>query len=370
MSDEEDLGATDGTPDHATEAIGVLGAPASRRARRRPTRSRRGRVLLVLFLLTLPFLVAAGWFWYQVTPPGDPGAPVTVVIPKGTGIDGIAQRLEDHHVIGSALAFRIYARVSGSRSFQAGEYRLHQDLGAQAAMDALDHGPRQNFRKLALPPGLTFAQVAERVGQLPGRTTKAFLDAAAAGTIRSKFQPASVQSLEGLTWPDTYFVADTENEATILRRLVRTFDRHGAAVGLGAAPDPYRAVIVASLIQREAGLDVDRPLIAAVVENRLRDKMPLQIDATVVYARGGGTAPLTDADFARNSPYNTYKVAGLPPTPISTVTEASLRAALAPANVPYKYYVLTDKSGKHAFAVTFAEHEANIADARRRGVLP
>ena len=98
--------------------------------------------------------------------------------------------------------------------------------------------------------------------------------------------------------------------------------------------------------------------------------MPLQIDATVVYARGGGTAPLTDADFARDSPYNTYKVAGLPPTPISTVTEASLRAALAPANVPYKYYVLTDKSGKHAFAVTFAEHEANIADARRRGVLP
>ncbi len=370
MSDTEEPEDTDDGAPSPTEAIGVLGAPASRRARRRPRRSRRGRVLLVLFLLALPFLVAAGWFWYEVSPPGDPGRVVTVVIPKGTGVDGIAQRLEDRKVIGSALAFRIYARVSGSGSFQAGEYALRQDLGAQAAMDALDRGPRQHFRKLALPPGLTFAEIADQVGQLPGRTTKAFLDAAATGTIRSKFQPASVQSLEGLTWPDTYFVSDTETEQDILRTLVRTFDRHGDAVGLGASADPYRAVIVASLIQREAGLAVDRPLIAAVIENRLRDKMPLQIDATVVYARGGGTARLTDADFARNSPYNTYKVAGLPPTPISTVTEASLRAALSPANVPYKYYVLTDKSGKHAFAVTFAEHEANIADARRRGILP
>ena len=208
------------------------------------------------------------------------------------------------------------------------------------------------------------------MGQLPGHSAQGFSAAAATGTVRSKFQPATVQSLEGLTWPDTYLVADTESDTDVLRTLVRAFDRHGEAVGLGKAADPYRAVIVASLIQREAGVDEDRPLIAAVIENRLRDQMPLQIDATVVFARGGGTAPLTNADFARDSPYNTYRVAGLPPTPISTVTEASLRAALAPANVAYKYYVLTDKSGKHAFAVTFADHQANIADARRRGVLP
>ena len=129
-------------------------------------------------------------------------------------------------------------------------------------------------------------------------------------------------------------------------------------------------MIVASLIQREAGVDEDRPLIAAVIENRLRDGMPLQIDASVVYARGGGARPLTDADFTRESPYNTYIVKGLPPTPISTVTGPSLTAALHPASVPYLYYVLTDTSGKHTFAVTYAEHEANIADARRRGVIP
>jgi len=161
----------------------------------------------------------------------------------------------------------------------------------------------------------------------------------------------------------------TVTEADILRTIVTAFDRHATALGLPSSPDPYRTVIVASLIQREAGVDEDRPLIAAVIDNRLRQSMPLQIDATVLYARGGGTSPLTDADFARVSPYNTYKVQGLPPTPISTVGAASLTAALHPANVPYLYYVLTDKNGKHAFATTYAQHQANIADARRRGVI-
>ena len=187
--------------------------------------------------------------------------------------------------------------------------------------------------------------------------------------MRSKFEPAGTNSLEGLAWPDSYAIEDHENEAAILRTIVGAFDRHATAAGLPGSPDPYRTVIVASLIQREAGVDEDRPLIAAVVENRLRQGMELQIDATVLYARGGASGPLTDADFARDSPYNTYQVHGLPPTPISTVGLASLTAALHPADVAYLYYVLTDKDGKHAFATTYAQHQANIVDARRRGVI-
>lgn len=336
-------------------------------ARRRP---RRGlRVVLVLALLALPFFVAIGWFWYQVSPPGDPGRAVTVVIPRGDGVSGIADRLATRGVIGSSLAFRLYARFSGSTSFQAGTYRLRQDLGAADAIRALERGPRQHYEKLALPPGLTLAEITERVGAVPGRSADKFRSALEGGTVRSKFQPPTSQSLEGLTWPDTYLVEDHETELDILRTIVRSFDRHADEVGLAGSPDPYRTVIIASLIQREAGVASDRPLISAVIANRLRDAMPLQIDATVIYARGGGTRPLTDADFLLDSPYNTYRVAGLPPTPISTVTEAALRAALQPADVAFKYYVLTDESGRHAFAVTFAEHEANIADARRRGVL-
>ena len=352
------------------DGISVLGASTrrSRSARRRP--QRRGRVLLVVFLLALPFIVVGAWFWYQVDPPGSPGRAVIVTIPKGAGTAAIADRLEARGVVGSAFAFRVYAQVSGAPSVQAGEYRLQRGLGARAVIDALRRGPRQHYVKLALPPGLTFDEIAGRVGKLPGLSADRFRAVAASGTVRSKFQPATVTSLEGLTWPETYFVSSTETEKSILRTIVDAFDQHGDAIGLGQSADPYRTVVIASLIQREAALDVDRPLIAAVVENRLAEKMALQIDATVVYARGGGAAPLTDADFKRESPYNTYRVTGLPPTPISTVSEPTLRAALHPANVPFKFYVLTDKSGKHAFAVTFAEHQKNIADARRRGVLP
>jgi UPF0755 protein len=294
---------------------------------------------------------------------------VAVTIPKGEGVSGIADRLADRGVIGSSLAFSVYARLSGSTGFQAGSYRLHEDLGVRDAIDVLQRGPTQHYRTLALPPGLTFAEIAARIGALPGRSAARATALAADGRVRSKFEPAGVNSLEGLTWPESYAVEDHEHEADILRRIVATFDRKAAAAGLAASADPYRTVITASLIQREAGVDEDRPLIAAVVENRLRQNMPLQIDATVVYARGGGSAPLTDADFARQSPYNTYVVPGLPPTPISTVTLPSLTAALHPADVPYLYYVLTDKSGKHAFATTYAQHQANIADARRRGVI-
>ncbi len=346
----------------------MLGAP-SRRARRRGRR-RHGRLLLVLGLLALPFVVGAVWFWYQLDPIGSPGRPVTVTIPKGEGVSGIGDRLARRGVIGSSLAFSVYSRLSGSERIQAGRYRLRQDLGVRGAVDALERGPTQHFTALTLPPGLTFAEIADRIGALRGRSAARVNELATSGTVRSRYEPAGTNSLEGLTWADTYSVEDHESEIDILRTIVRAFDRHATEIGLATAPDPYRTVIVASLIQREAGVDEDRPLIAAVIENRLQADMPLQIDATVVYARGGGTAALTDADFARQSPYNTYRVRGLPPTPIATVSTASLQAALHPASVPYLYYVLTDTNGKHAFAVTYAEHQANVADARRRGVIP
>jgi UPF0755 protein len=360
-------------PDDAVEPepapIGVLRTPTRRDRRRpRPTR-RRGRLFLVLGLLLLPFVIVAIWFALQLDPIGDPGAPVVVTIPKGEGVSGIGDRLERKEVIGSSLAFSVYARLSGSSGFQAGTYRMRKDLGVRSAIDALERGPGQHYTTLALPPGLTFAEIATRIGALPGRTAARATELATTGQIRSKFEPDGTNSLEGLTWPDSYSVEDHETEADILRTIVGAFDRHATALGLPAVADPYRTVIVASLIQREAGVDEDRPLIAAVVENRLKQDMPLQIDATVLYARGGGTGSLTDADFARESPYNTYKVKGLPPTPISTVTAASLNAALHPADVPYLYYVLTDANGKHAFATTYAQHQANIADARRRGVI-
>ena len=232
--------------------IGVLGTP-SRRDRRGHRPRRRGRLLLVLGLLALPFVVAAAWFWYQLDPIGEPGRPVAVTIPKGEGVSGIGDRLARQDVIGSSLAFSVYARLSGSERFQAGRYSMRQDLGVRGAIDVLERGPSQHYTTLALPPGLTFGEIAARIGALPGRSADRATELATTGQVRSRFEPVGTNSLEGLTWPDSYSVEDHESEADILRTIVRAFDRHATALGLRRAPDPYRTVIVASLIQREAG---------------------------------------------------------------------------------------------------------------------
>ena len=192
---------------------------------------------------------------------------------------------------------------------------------------------------------------------------------AKSGTVRSKYEPADVHSLEGLTWPDTYAIAADATETQILEKIVAEFDKRADAAGLAnaatspSALSPYQAIVSASLIQREAGSDADQPLISAVITNRLKKGMLLQIDATLCYAKGGCPPVPTDADRKIDSPYNTYKVTGLPPTPIATVAEKALKAAMSPAAVDYLFYV-SDKNGKTYYASTQAEHDRNVQKAR------
>ena len=224
---------------------------------------------------------------------------------------------------------------------------------------------------LLLPPGLTTAEIAARVGEIPGKDAAKFLAVVTSGTIRSRYQPADVSSLDGFLFPDTYFIGATESEESIVRRLVDRFDEIGDKINLGSATKmtPYQTVIAASLIQKEAKLAEDAPLISAVIGNRLADEMLLQIDATLCLIKGGCPPGPTNADKEIDSPYNTYKNIGLPPTPICSVTEASLLAAMNPSDVKYKFYVLSDANGKHAFATTLAEHDRNVAAARAKGLL-
>jgi UPF0755 protein len=180
-----------------------------------------------------------------------------------------------------------------------------------------------------------------------------------------------VTSLEGLLFPDTYFVGAHWTDEQIIRLLVGQFDTVADKAGLANAQglSPYQVVVAASLIQTEAKVAEDAPLISAVIRNRLTKGMPLQIDSTLCYAKGGCPPLPTDADKLINSPYNTYVIAALPPTPISSVTAANLQAALNPASVPYIYYVIADANGKHAFATTLDEQNRNIAAARAKGLL-
>jgi uncharacterized YceG family protein len=225
--------------------------------------------------------------------------------------------------------------------------------------------------KLFLRPGLTLSQIGDVVATLPGHTKAGFLAAANSGRVRSHYEPAATSSLEGLLAPDTYFVGTTESDDSILRRLVTHFDALADQVGTNSATavPPYQTIIVASLVGQEAKLRADSPQVAAVIYNRIRARMPLQIDATLCYVKGGCPPVPTNADKLRNNPYNTYKIAGLPPTPIASVTTSALQAALQPAAVPYIYYVIGDSTGKLVFSTTLQQQTANIRAARAKGLL-
>ena len=367
MTRSEPDGSTGRSPD----------AEPGRSVRRQEATRRRRRtwaVIAVIGVLLLPFVVAAGWFLWQLSPPGGAGAAVTVEIQPGWGTKQAGDALQAHSVIGSSLVFQIWSKVSGSGTFRAGTYALRRRMGVRAASDALHRGPSSaaaatRHTVLALPPGLRLDQIATRVGALPGHDRAAFLALAHSGRIRSRYQGDQL-SVEGFTWPDTYFV-EHQTDEQILQTIVSEFDKHADTVNLASAPTTngltaQQTVVVASLVQAEAGNAADAPKVAAVITNRLHQGMPLQIDATLCYAKGGCPPVPTNTDKQIDSPFNTYRSTGLPPTPIMTVTEQSLRAALSPASVPYLFYV-TGKDGVTYFATTEAEHLANIKAHGVRG---
>ena len=300
---------------------------------------------------------------------------MAIEVKSGWGASEVADALSAKGVVGSSLVFKVWAAVTRAGPFKPGLYQIPHDIGVRGAMGYLEKGPiPEPDLRLLLPPGLTINQIADRVAQLPGHTRDSFLKVVNSGQIRSAYEPPEVNSLEGLLFPDTYFVAANESDDSIVHKLVNRFDQIATKIGLANSQatnglTPYQTIVSASLIQTEAKLPEDAPLISAVVVNRLRSGMMLQIDSTLCYAKGGCPPLPNNADKKLASPYNTYLNAGLPPTPIASVTEANLDAALHPAAVPYLYYVVADKSGKHAFATTLQEHNKNVAAARAKGLL-
>lgn len=347
----------------------------SRRASERIRTYRRNlATVMVIAAMLTPLAIASVWVLSNVESSTAGNADIPIEIKQGWTPKQAGDVLVQKGVISSSRAFQAVAASAGFTQYVAGRYDFVANSDARAALDTLRGGPRRNIPdlKLLLPPGLTLQQIADRVGKLPGKRADRFMEVARSNTIRSKYEPPGVTSLEGLTWPDTYFIGANETEAQILQKIVTQFDAKADAIGLGASgpsnggQSPYQALVSASLIEAEAGTASDAPLISAVIVNRLHDNMPLQIDATLCYAKGGCPPVPTENDRKIDSPYNTYKNRGLPPTPIKTVSEVALKAALNPAPVPFKYYV-SDSHGKTYYATTLAEHEKNVAKARNAG---
>jgi UPF0755 protein len=248
--------------------------------------------------------------------------------------------------------------------------------------------------EVVFPEGFTLAQVAARLERDAPGFTAAGVDAAlATGELPAPFRPAGVASYEGLVFPALYRVAAYETELDVLARMIEEMrsralanDIESAARRLGRTP--YELIIIASLIEKEVKIAEERALVARVIHNRLALDMELQVDAALYYGAPDGAvfADLKQAD----SPYNVYLHKGLPPTPIASAGEASLVAAMNPADDPADddalctartkrekrdecrllFYVLADAEGRHAFSTTYRLHEQNVAAAQAAGILP
>jgi UPF0755 protein len=346
-----------------------------------PKERRRVRALVKLSIavLLIPMLLLGGmkiWYDREIKRSVTNGAAVKVSIKDGAGTADIADILERANVIESALAFKIYTRINDPGTLKFGNYTLRKGMGVKASIAALRKGPKVQEATLKVLPGLWLTEVAGAVEKQLGLDAEKFINIVRSDDVRSKFEPADVHSTEGLLYPDTYRFAKDKRltELVVVRRLVERFDEVADSINLTTFAanyqrSPYDVVKVAALVQLEVKKDSERPIVASVIYNRLNIDMKLQIDATVLYAIQQRKPSNTEADRQTDSVYNTYRYRGLGPNPIATASKASLVAALRPTDTKYLFYVLIRGDGTQAFAETYEQHTANIAEARRLGLL-
>ena len=349
---------------------GELPPPLAKRKRR----LRRGPILLAHAAAAV-LLLALAAFWVDRQIHGHPhGGPIAVTVPKGASTSSIGSLLHGKGVIGNTVVWRLYTMVKRPGPLHSGDFRFRHDENMGHVLTVLEGSGQATVHRLTIPEGSNLRQIADKVGTIPGLSADRFMAIAQSGTIHSQFQPPGSTSLEGLLFPDTYFVEPGDDEAKVLNKMVAAFDQMASSVGVQDAAaktgvTPYDVITVASLVEQEAKVDDDRGMIARTIYNRLQKNMKLGIDATVEYALGTHKPRLTATDLDVDSPYNTRKYAGLPPTPIAAPGQKSLEAALNPTPGPWLYYVLIDPSGKHAFATTDAEFEQLVRQARAKGLI-
>ncbi len=334
------------------------------------------RILLAIGLVIFVVLATAfgALLWGNSHLRGEGGGAVNVTLPNQASHAQLTSALTQAGVVADGWLFRRFLDFKATPPADGGHHVFHRHEGYDAALRDLVVKPQVVPLKLTIPEGYDLAEISAVVAKLPGRSADRFLQAVRSGAVHSHYSPPGSNNLEGLLFPDTYFISPADDEQAIVQKMVSRFDQVAAAVGLdnSAATNhlsPYQTVILASLIEKEAKLDADRPKIARVILNRLDKHMMLQVDATVEYAEGVHKTKLFDKDLTFKSPYNTYLITGLPPGPIGGPGKASLAAALNPTPGTWIYYVLIEASGKHGFATTNQEFTYLQAVAKARGLL-
>jgi uncharacterized YceG family protein len=338
----------------------------------------------VVAIAALVLLAVVIYLGYQVFQPfhGDGSGAVRVTVPSGTDAGGIGRLLADKGVVSSPTYFQLNATVTFRRGkLRPGNYTLARDMSYGAAIDALTQGPK------AKPPAKTvdvtfpegpsireMAPVVDKSGKVKGDYLKAAMSPRVLRRARSLGLPRSVRTPEGFLFPATYKMVVGSTAAQLVAKQLAAFTDNFAQLDLSYAKRKnltrYDVLIIASMVEREAQLDRERPLIAAVMYNRLKAGMALGIDATIRYETRNWQRPIRVSELEADTPYNTRKRMGLPPTPIGNPGLASLKAAANPSRRDYLFYVVKPGTcGEHSFASTDAQFAADLRrynDARAK----
>lgn len=321
------------------------------------------------YLVVLIALIAGIWFGGSILPVGGSGT-INVEIPRRASADRAARILESKKAIRSAFAFRVLVRlVRKSTALKPGAYELNPSMSAMEIIRKLSEGGVA-ARWVTIPEGFTIRQIAANVAVENLGDADAFVQKATTEGARFKTEfPNPGNNLEGYLFPDSYLLPAKSSEDAVISSMLECFNRKVAKpFGPEIASSGMtmnQVITLASLIEKEAKIQKDRPLISAVLRNRLAKHMRLDCDATILYALGKHKKRVLYRDLKIDSPYNTYRNFGLPPGPIASPGIDSIKAALHPASVDYLYYV-AEQDGSHIFSRTIAEHDKAIAAVRRK----
>jgi UPF0755 protein len=353
--------------DAPLEGVHPSDNPSPERPRRgRPKKRRRGSKtpagrLLLLALLLLGVLCGIYLLLSAVLGGGEEES-VTVAVEQGDTLSSVADKLEEAGVIQSSTLFKLETRIQGGETeIKAGEYRFVPGQDSEQILETLSSGESLSAFTITVPEGLTLEQTARVVEKEGGIPAEEFETAAGSTDYGYDFlaDPA-IRTTEGFLFPKKYEFERGVDAAQIVDRFLRQYLLEKEGLDFAEAQDrfnltEYELVTVASLVEKESANPEERPLIAAVIYNRIRSGMPLQVDATVQYALGKAKEDLKLEDLDVDSPYNTYKNRGLPPGPISSPSRESIQAALEPAQTNYLYYVLDANGEEHFFTDDYDE---------------
>jgi UPF0755 protein len=322
------------------------------------------RFLVVVLLLGVLFGALAA---LDLTRPVTPAAETIVEVAPGMGTRAIGALLAQQHIIRSQYTFDLWHAVRGG-TLKAGEYQFLQTATLPAVYNRLVRGDVYT-RSVTIPEGFNLFDIAQAVQDARLGSRESFLTAASQNVALIADLDPGAKNLEGFLFPDTYRFQRHLSPVQMLTAMVKRFRQASASIGLGGSY--HRIVTLASLVEKETPVAADRPLVASVLENRLDKDMPLMTDPTVIYAallENQYRGTIYQSDLKRDSAYNTYRHAGLPPGPICSPGIASLQAAMRPADSHFLYFVADPSGAGHSrFAATLEEHQRNVV-AYRQGL--